>query len=288
MSQLVIILGPTGTGKSQMAVDKAVAMGGEIINADSRQVYRELKIGSAIPSDDLLKKVPHHLLAHLQLDEPWNAGIFEREASALIEQIIARGKIPIVVGGTGLYIRSLLYGLCQVPAADTQLRQEMDRKVEQGGLPELYEKLCQVDAAAASKIHPHNRHRVIRALEIFHLTGKTFSQLQAEQPFSSPRYDAQIIGLTMDRDQLYARLDLRVMQMIESGLQQEATELFKQYGPQSILSKAIGYAEWSDYFDGVKSLEEVIAAIQQNTRRYAKRQMTWFGKERNIQWISVE
>jgi len=284
LRSIIIILGPTGTGKSQLAVEMAQAQGGEIINADSRQVYRDLKIGSALPSSELTQKVPHHLLAHLSLDNAWNAGIFEREASRIISEISSRNKTPIIVGGTGLYIRALLYGLCEAPPADNNFRKEMDLKIEQGALPELYRQLQKIDPVAAEKIHPHNRHRVVRALEVFHLTGKTFSQIQSEQPFESPRYEAHKIGLTMDRAALYSRLDQRVLQMIERGLEAEVRDLTLRYGEHPILAKAIGYAEWFDYFKGEKKFDDVVADIQQNTRNYAKRQITWFGKEEGVEW----
>ncbi len=288
MKKILIILGPTGTGKSQLAVDMAQELGGEIINADSRQVYRDLQIGAAIPSDALLQKAPHHLLAHLSLNESWNAGIFEREATRLIAEIHSRQKLPIVVGGTGLYIRALLYGLCEAPIADEEFRREMDQQVQKGKLPELYEQLKKIDPASADKIHAHNKHRVIRALEVFHLTGKTLSQIQSEQPFESPRYEARKIGLTMERQALYTRLDQRVLEMISLGLEDEVRKLVESYGSHPILTKAIGYAEWFDYFQERRELAEVIAEIQKNTRHYAKRQMTWFGREAGVEWREIQ
>lgn len=280
MNKVVVILGPTGSGKTESAVSLAKKFNGEIINADSRQIYRDLKIGINLPPDSFFQTVPHHLFGVSSLEEPWDAARFGIEGERVIHQISSRGKIPFVVGGTGLYIRSLLFGLFEGPPADLKIREALLKE------DSLYERLQQVDRLAAEKIHPNDSMRIIRALEVFELTGVPLSEHQMKHRFSNPKYSYLKIGLKQDRDKLYTALDQRVDQMIAQGLEEEVKELVGKYGPHFLLQRAIGYKEWFPYWEGKISRDEVVDTIKKNTRHFAKRQMTWFGKEKDIEWYA--
>lgn len=287
LPKLIVIVGPTGVGKSAVALQLASRLGGEIINADSRQIYRGLNIGTSKPSAEEFKQVPHHLFNICEPSKPWEAKKFEECASQAIQSISKRSKVPILVGGTALYVKALLFGLFEGPTKDENLRRQLEERVQREGPQALYAELQKYDPKAAAKIYPEDGIRIIRALEVWQLTGKPISSFQEEHAFEKPRYDYLKIGINSDREALYARINARVDQMIEAGLENEARALFQNSNFQRILENTIGYAEWLEYFNGTQTFERTVELIKQNSRHLAKRQLTWFRAEKDIEWFKV-
>lgn len=285
--KIVVIIGPTGTGKTEISVPLAQKFNGEIINADSRQIYRELIIGTSIPSDNFFKTVPHHLFGVSQVDDSWDAARFQEEADRIIAEVSNRGHLPIIVGGTGLYVKSLIYGLFLGPAANPKVRVQLEARIQKEGLWALHDELKKVDPEAAAEIHPNDPTRIIRALEVYQVTGKPISEHQKAHQFQKARYEFLKIGLRVDRDLLCMRLDKRVDEMVAEGLENEVRDLKEKYGENSLLLRAIGYKEWFPYFKGESKKEEVLEKIKAATRQFAKRQMTWFKKEKDILWFEA-
>ena len=284
--KLVVVCGPTASGKSSLALELARRTDGEIVNADSMQVYRGMDIGTAKPSPVELAEVPHHLFDLVAPDEEFTAADYGRLARAAVTDIYRRGRVPIVVGGTGLYIRCLLAGLAESPGADREFRTECQRIVDEHGEGALHEQLRQVDPLAAARIHPNNRVRVVRALEVFRQTGRSICQWQEEHAFADRWCDCLKMAISDERTQLYARIDERVDRMINAGLVDEVAGLLAAgYSPGLKSMSAIGYREICGYLQGRFDLAEAVALIRQNTRRYAKRQLTWFRAERDIHWL---
>jgi tRNA dimethylallyltransferase len=280
--KLLVLSGPTGSGKSSLAVSIAESIGAEIVNADSMQLYRGLDIGTAKPTAQELARVPHHLLSIVSPDLNFTASDFRREAAAAIAEIDARGKKVIVVGGTGLYIRALLDGLVDSPEGDPELRLQF------AGLPgeELLQRLSLVDPDTAARLHPNDRLRIIRALEVFSQTGRPISEFRAEHAFSGGYYQPLKMAIRVERQELYRRIDLRVDQMLHDGLVAEVASLLAHgYDRESKALRCIGYKEICAYLAGETALDEAVSLIKRDTRRYAKRQMTWFGKENDIYWL---
>jgi tRNA dimethylallyltransferase len=287
--KIVIIAGPTASGKSGLAIELALYFGAEIVNADSMQVYRGMDVGTAKPSIGERKGVPHHLLDVVDPDEDFNAALYRSLAISALRDIASRGKACFVVGGTGLYIRSLLGGLFRCPEQDPVLRRDLNREFEEYGLPFLYERLQGLDPESARKIHPNDRVRIIRALEVTQLTGQPLSSLIQEHDFHDSPFRALKICLEMNREQLYRRINERTLAMIEEGLAAETeTLLRKGYSPDLKSMKAIGYRHMVKYLGGTWDLEEAIARLQADTRRYAKRQLTWFRADPEIHWMKSE
>jgi len=288
MKKVVAIVGPTGVGKSELAVFLGEKLNGEIINFDSIQFYKELNIGTAKPSEEERKRVPHHLYDLLSLDEEFNAAKFVEIADKLIKEIWERGKVPILVGGTGLYLRALEYGLFPIEIPK-DIREKIRAEAEKD-LPSLYEKLKNLDPEYAKKISPRDKVRITRALEVIYVSGKPFSEFHKENPFfGEKRYNIIKIGLNLPRKELYQKINLRVLKMIESGwIDEVKTLLEKGYSPELKPFKAIGYKYIIKYLEGKLSLEATIKLIQRDTRRYAKRQLTWFKKEPDIHWFRPE
>lgn len=281
MKDIPLILGPTGTGKTEAAIGVAQARDGEIISADSRGFYKGLEIGTAKPTLNQRHRAPHHLIDSLNPEERYDVMEFRRDVARLIEEIRAISRLPIVVGGSTLYIQALIGKLFPGPKADLDLR----RRLLGRPLPELYIRLKEVDPRAAEKINQQDRQRIVRALEVYELTGRPISELQRKsEPFP---YSFLRVGLRMDREILYRRLDRRVDRMIEDGLIEEARHLQAKLAPEMVAYRTIGYQECFAYLDGALSLEEAIALIKRNTRRLAKRQMTFFKKIRDVHWIDV-
>lgn len=280
--KLIVLGGPTGSGKSDLAVKLAEEIGGEIVNADSLQVYRRLDIGTAKPSAADLARVPHHLVNILDPDEDFTASDFRREATAAIADIERRGKRAIVVGGTGLYIRALLYGLVDSPTGDHGLRRQFDDVPGE----ELLRRLSLVDPETAARLHPNDRVRLIRALEVYTQTGRPVSAFRSEHAFSNVHYHALKMAIRVERQELYRRIDLRVEKMVEDGLVEEVRSLLDAgYGRELKALRSIGYKEITAYLSEEMTLDEAVTLIKRDTRRYAKRQMTWFGKENDIYWL---
>lgn len=270
-----------------MSVSLAQKLNGEIISADSRLIYRDFNIGTAKPTLEERKGIPHYMI---DIEDPRNtytAGKYKKDASKIIQEILDKGKPPIVAGGTGFYLKALLDGL-DIPEIepDEEYREEMYRLAQAKGNDALHSRLKEVDPESAEKIHPNNVPRVIRALEVCHVSGDKFSSVQST---SSPDYDVMYVGLnTMDRNALYNRINLRVLMMIERGLVNETKNLIIRYGRTTPLLKTLGYKEICDYFDGAGSLKETVEKIQQNTRNFARRQLTWFRANKDINWFYID
>ncbi len=285
---LVCIVGPTGVGKSEAALGFAERVGAEIVCADSRQVYRGLDIGTAKPGAVDRRRVPHHLIDLVDPDESYSAGRYEREAAACLDSLAARGVRPLVVGGAGLYLRALLWGLCPGPQADALVREQwLAREREVSGA--LYRRLTEIDPAAAAAIHPNDLSKVLRAVEVYALTGVPLSALQTGHGFRLPRYPVVMVGLRRRRDDLYRRIDARVDAMVADGLVDEVADLVRRgWGEHAPAMRAVGYRQLVGALAGRCTLDEAIRLIKRDTRRYAKRQMTWFGAVPDLQWIDLD
>lgn len=288
--KIIIIVGPTAVGKTSLSIFLAKAVNGEVISGDSMQIYRNLTIGTAKVSKEEQQEIPHYLIDEVDVTTSYAVSDFQKRARFLIEEISARGKVPIIVGGTGLYIESLLYDVTFGGSGENDLafREAQEALAIEKGNHYLWEQLIKVDPVAAENIHFNNRRRIIRALEVYHVTGQPFSSYQSERQEKELLYDAKIIGLTTEREELYKRINLRVEHMLEAGLIQEAEWLYQQQLPDTQASKGIGYKELVPYFEKKATLQEAQEAIQQNSRRYAKRQLTWFkNRLENVEWFDL-
>jgi tRNA dimethylallyltransferase len=284
--RIIVIVGPTASGKSELAVRLAAEFAGEIVNADSMQFYTGMEIGTARPSSQQMSLVPHHLFGIVPPDVNFTAADFTAAAGEVITDICRRGRIPFVVGGTGLYIRALLCGLAESPSADEEFRASMTDYAEKHGAGALHQLLARVDPAAAARLHINDRVRIIRALEVFHRTGKPLSLVQGGHGFRECRYDALEIGLDVARPLLYERIEKRIDAMMAAGLVGEVEQLLAQgYSPCLKAMGAIGYREICDFFRGKQTLTESVDLMKKNTRHYAKRQLTWFKKDQAIKWV---
>lgn len=283
--KVIIILGPTGVGKTGLSITLAKKLQTEIISADSMQVYRHMDIGTAKPSPDELNAVPHHLINILSPDQKFSAGLFRERALKAIDRLLEDRKIPILVGGTGLYIRSLTRGLFAGPGADDALREKMEEQERTRGKGYLYSKLLAVDRHAAEKINPRDTRRVIRALEVAHLAGSNISEHQKLSTFPS-RYDFLKIGLHRERKELYRLIEERVDSMIKGRLLDETKKLLK-LNPNRTALQALGYKEMKLYIGGELKREEAVQLIKKRTKHYAKRQLTWFKQEPDINWVDI-
>lgn len=291
--KVVIIVGPTASGKSRLAMELAERFNAEIVSADSMQVYRSMDIGTAKPTKEQRAKIPHHLIDAANPDEEFTAARYKDEASKAIHKIHERGKNIFIAGGTGLYIRALTKGLLKCPGSDMKLRKEFAALAnyhgEVGGDAKKYfhDTLKEVDPESASQIHPNNIVRIMRALEVYYLTNKPMSLFQREHGFSEEPYKMLKIGLRLDRDALYKRIEDRVDRMIADGLVEEVKRLaVLGYSYELKSMQGLGYKEIIGYIQNKYSLEDAIQEIKKNTRRYAKRQITWFRKETDIKWFS--
>jgi len=285
---LVIIQGPTAVGKSELAIELAQKFSMEIINADSMQVYRGMDIGSAKPSLIERNIVAHHLIDIKDPDEEFSAAQFKNEASNIIFSLAQKPKHALLVGGTGFYIRALTQGLFPAPSADLKLRKELKEKEKTYGKGYLCKELKKVDSEAASKIHPNDTFRIIRALEVFYLTGKPISEQQKMHQFKHTYFNVLKIGLLRDRKDIYHRIEERVDKMIKRGLVDEIKQLLKGGYPPTIKPfQSLGYKQILGFLQGELSLDEAVMLIKRNTKRYAKRQLTWFRKDSEIRWFNL-
>ncbi len=285
--RLIAILGPTGAGKTQMAIRLASEWGSEIISADSMQVYRMMDIGTAKPSVEERTRVRHHLIDVVDPDEPFNAAIYNRMAGKVIDDIHAETNPIFVAGGTGLYIKALLGGLFRGPGADESLRNIYRQELECHGKAYLYGKLKEKDKEAAAGIDPNDTVRIIRALEVLELTGESIASKQRKHGFGDISYEYLKIGLLMDRDRLYDGIDRRTDKMIREGLVGEVEGLLERgYHENLKPMRSLGYKHMVSYIKGTYRLEETIGMMKRDTKHYAKRQMTWFGSDREIVWLS--
>ena len=284
--RVLAVVGPTASGKTWLGVQLAKIYGGEVISADSMQIYKGMDIASAKPTEEEKEGIPHHLMDFLDMDVTFSAADYVKLAKEKIDEVLSRGKLPIIVGGTGLYVDSLLENVkFSEGGSDEAYREELMAFAREQGAEALHARLAEKDPEAAAAIHPNNIIRVVRALEVCHVTGRRFSELKAESRTEESPYDSLILGLNYeDRAVLYRRIDLRVEEMAKNGLVEEARELWEAGGMKTS-ANAIGYKELIPYFAGEMPLEECIAKTQQETRRYAKRQLTWFRKNDRIKWI---
>ena len=282
--KIIFLVGPTASGKTDLAVKLAKINNAEIISCDSMQVYKGMKIISSQPGIGLQKAIPQHLISFISPEKEFNVSEFRKKALAKIKTIIKKGKIPLFVGGSGLYMSVLVDGIFEIKAENQALREKLYQEAQKFGSNYLHEKLNKVDAQAASKIHPHDTRRIVRALEVFATTGKRISELQKLRKGIIDQYDVRIFGLAVDRDILKKRIALRTAKMFKQGLIKEVKKLLKKK-----LSKtagvAIGLREIKGYLEGKYDLAEAKRQMIQNTCLYAKRQMTWFNKDKRIQWI---
>ncbi len=285
----MVIVGPTAVGKTALSIRLAKKYNGEIINGDSMQVYAGLDIGTAKVTEEEAEGIPHHLLDIVPVERDYTASDFKRDAREAIESILAKGKLPIVVGGSGLYIEGLLFDMQfgGVSAEDPGYRKQLEAELERTDAMHIWNQLQEKDPAAAEQIHPNNSRRVIRALEVIHFSGKRFSD-QADRE-ADPHYDALLIGLDTDRAILYERINRRVDLMVAGGLVEEAKALFDRKLPfKAQATRGIGYKEWFGYFNGEATFEESAELLKQNSRRYAKRQLTWFrNRMSGVHWFDL-
>jgi tRNA dimethylallyltransferase len=287
--KVVIIAGPTASGKSGLAVELSLLFQGEIVNADSMQVYRYMDVGTAKPSASEQKAVPHHLLDVVDPDQEFNAALYRSLAVPIIRDVLVRGKVCFVVGGTGLYIKTLLGGLLECPPSDLVLRQKLRDKAESQGLNALHKRLEDLDPESAKKIHARDRVRVLRALEIMELTKKPLSAMVRGHAFQDAGFQALKICLQIDRKELYHRIDERSVLMVEKGLIEETeTLLARGYSPHLKSMKSLGYRHAVHYLEGRYDREAMVRQLQMDTRRYAKRQLTWFRADPSIAWIDPQ
>ena len=283
----MVLIGPTAVGKTKMSIELAKAFNGEIISGDSMQIYRKMDIGTAKISSSEMEGIPHHLIDIKDPHESFSVAEFQELVRKKIIEIRSRGKLPMIVGGTGLYIQSVLYDyhFSEAPS-DEEFRINLEKLVEKEGSQYLHNQLVNIDPESAKKIHPHNVRRVIRALEVYHCTGKTMTDIQKmQQP--ELLYDAAMIGLTMDREKLYGRINKRVDLMLQEGLMNEVESFYEQGLRDCQSIQAIGYKELYEFFDGSISFENAVENLKQNSRRYAKRQLTWFRNKMDVKWFDM-
>ncbi|MBQ7103567.1 MAG: tRNA (adenosine(37)-N6)-dimethylallyltransferase MiaA [Anaerotignum sp.] len=286
---LIVIGGPTACGKTGFSIRLAKEIGGEIISADSMQVYRYMDIGTAKVTPEEADGIPHYLIDEFDPDEEYNVMLFQQKAKAYMEEIWAKGKTPILVGGTGFYINALLYDNDFTETEnDTSYREECYKLAQEQGPEVLFDRLKEVDPEYAEIMHANNVKRVTRALEYHYLTGQKFSEHNAEQKEKDTPYDAAVIILNMDREKLYERIEMRIDIMMQEGLLEEVKGLLdKGYTPDLVSMQGIGYKEFIPYFNGECTLEEAVTQLKTNTRRFAKRQLTWFRRQIEGLWVDL-
>jgi len=286
---VVVLLGPTAVGKSRVAVQVARHFGTDVLTADSRQVYRGMDVGTDKPTMAERQDVPHRLIDLADPDQSFNTGWYRQAALAEIERLQAARQLPLVVGGTGLYIRTLVRGLCPAPPADLQVRTELLTISKRGGRHQLYSALFRVDPETAAKLHPNDESKVIRALEVHRLTGQPMSAMHREHAFQDSLFASLLIGLQRPKEQLYRRIEERIDWQLAHGMVEETrTLLDRGYGRQLGAMKGLGYRQVSAYLAGDYDYDEMVRRFKRDTRHFAKRQMTWFRKEPGIVWLSVE
>ncbi len=287
MMKIVIICGPTASGKTRVGVDLAKRFGGEIVSADSQQVWRGFDVGTAKPTREERAAIPHHLIDVADPSERFDAAQFVSLADRAISEIISRNRTPFVVGGTGMYLRMLIHGICEAPPRDEDVRAELEAEIASVGLPALHARLSEIDPASALRVSPNDRTRIVRALEIHALTGEAPSALRSAHGFAERRYEALKIGLDLPRDELYRRINARVDDMIARGLVAEVRLLLEKYGPGSPPFSAVGYKEILSHASGEIDLAHAVELMKQSTRRFAKRQLTWFRADQEIMWFEA-
>jgi tRNA dimethylallyltransferase len=287
--KIVIVLGPTAVGKSEVALHLAKSLNGEIVNADSQQVYRLMDIGTGKPSKADRERIRHHLVDIVAPNEEFNAALFRRLATESIRQIHARGRNVIVCGGTGLYLKALTHGLFEGPGQDPEVRQALEQEITANGVASLYQRLERIDPTVGSSIHPNDRQRIVRALEVYRLTGRPLSEWQKEHGFQENPFEIFKIGLLRERAELYNFINLRCERMIEEGLLEEIRGLVERGFDLDLKPlRSVGYRQMGQVLRGTQSMNDAIEEMKQETRHLAKRQLTWFRRDDEIRWFHPE
>ena len=284
--KVIVICGPTASGKTALSIELAKRINGEVVSADSMQIYKDMDIGSAKVTKEEMQGIKHYLVDCVSPDERYSVANYKLDAKKAIEEILKKGKTPIVVGGTGLYIDALIYEIeYQDIKINESYRKELESIKQNQGLEVLYERAVKIDPEAMKKISPNDSKRIMRVLEIYEATGKNKTEQEAESRLKEIPYNYKVFAITMDREKLYERINKRVDIMIENGLIEEVKELLKKYKEFPTAMQALGYKEVKEYLDGKLTKQEMIDKIKQESRRYAKRQLTWFRKNKQTIWI---
>lgn len=284
--KVIVICGPTGAGKTALSIELAKRINGEIVSSDSMQIYKDMDIGTAKPTKEETKDIKHYLIDFVSPDQRYSVAEFKKDAENAIEEILAKGKTPIIVGGTGLYVDSLIYGIqYQDIELDENYRNELEEIAKKQGLEKLYEQAQKIDPEAMKKISPNDKKRIIRVLEIYKATGKNKTEQEIESRKNEVKYDYKVFAINMDREKLYDRINKRVDIMLEQGLIQEVQSLVKKYNEFPTAMQGLGYKEVVQYLKNEISYDEMVDKIKMETRRYAKRQITWFKKNKQTIWI---
>ena len=287
--KVIVICGPTASGKTAMSIELAKKINGEIVSCDSMQIYKEMDIGTAKPTREEMQGIKHYMIDIISPDIRYSVADYKRDAKIAIREILKKGKTPIVVGGTGLYVDSLIYEIeYQDIKFDEEYRKKLEKQVKEDGLNVLYEKAKKIDPKAILKISPNDQKRILRILEIYHATGMTKTEQEKKSREKEPEFDYKVYALNMPREKLYERINLRVDLMIKQGLIKEVEEIYHKYSEFPTAMQGLGYKEVVEYLKGNLTKEEMIEKIKQETRRYAKRQMTWFRKNKQTIWLDTE
>lgn len=285
-SKVIVICGPTASGKTALSIELAKTINGEVISADSMQIYKDMDIGTAKPTKEEMQGIQHYLLDFISPDERYSVAQYKQDAKKAIKEILQKGKKPIIVGGTGLYVDSLIY---EIEYNDIELdenyRKELEEIAEKQGLEILYKKALDIDPIAMKKISENDKKRIMRVLEIYKATGKTKTQQEIESRQKPIEYDYKVFAINWDREKLYQRINKRVDIMIEQGLIEEVKNILEKYNKFPTALQGLGYKEVVDYLNGIYTKEEMIEKIKMETRRYAKRQLTWFRKNKQTTWL---
>ena len=286
-NKVIVICGPTASGKTRLSIELAKQINGEIVSCDSMQIYKDMTIGTAKPTQEEMQGIKHYLIDCVSPEIRYSVADYKKEATNAIKEIIAKGKVPIIVGGTGLYLESLIYGIeYNEIEIDIEYRKTLEEIEKNEGLEKLYEMAKQIDGKAIEKISQNDKKRIFRILEIYHSTGKTKTELEVESRKNGPDYDYILFGINMDRDKLYDRINRRVDIMIKEGLIEEVKKLLNKYNEFPTAMQGLGYKEVVTYLDGKICKEKKKKKIKMETRRYAKRQITWFKKYKNLKWLN--
>lgn len=285
---VAVIVGPTASGKTSLSIETAKRLNGEIVSADSMQIYEQMDIATAKPTKEEMQNIPHHLIGFVPMGESFSVADYKNKAMSAIDDILRRGKMPIVVGGTGFYIDTLINNTEFLDYEKSDIREKLEKRAESDGISALFDELKEIDSETASKLHLNDAKRIIRALEVYYSTGKTMTQQRELSHLNESKYNWCIIGLTAnDRQLLYDRINKRVDIMVTDGLIEEARSFFASEVSKTA-AQAIGYKELKPYFDGYVSLEDALEKLKMETRRYAKRQLTWFRRNENINWFNID
>ena len=287
--EVIVICGPTASGKTGLSIELAKKINGEIISGDSMQIYKEMDIGTAKVTREEMQGIKHYLIDIIEPNQRYSVAEFKKDAEKAIEEIINKGKTPIVVGGTGLYIDSLIYGIeFQNEEVDLEYREKLNKIADEEGLENLYKKAQEIDPEAMKKISINDRKRIIRVLEIYHKTGKTKTEQELQSRKNEVKYEYKVFAITMDREKLYERIEKRVDFMIAQGLIEEVKQILEKYHTFPTAMQGLGYKEVVEYLEGSCTKEEMIEKIKKETRHYAKRQLTWFRKNKETIWLDGE